>query len=87
MAMLNTTELPWWRRPLFATRQAPQPEFNVPVRGEYNGLCGRFGCDSYEARWFNIATGRYYCSSCARAITDAHRHQGRCAVCELHLSR
>ena len=65
----------WW--------QFPQD----PVTGEYNGLCRRFGCDNTGARWFNIITGRYYCSSCARTINEERRQQGLDALCELHLSR
>jgi len=87
MAMPNTAELPWWRRPLFATQQAPQPRFQVPVKGDYNGLCRRFACDNPGARWFNISTGRYYCSACARTINEVRRQQGRGPLCELHLSR
>jgi hypothetical protein len=78
---------PWWQMPLLAGRPVARVTADGPVKGEYNGLCQRFTCDSFGARWFNHTNGRYYCSSCARTFNEVLRRQGRGALCELHLSR
>ena len=63
------------------------PRYAGPAKGDYNGPCQRYACDNDGAHWYNQANGRYYCSDCARTFNDVLRHQGRRAVCELHLSR
>lgn len=76
-----------WQVALPWRQAALRPVPRLPAKGDYNGICQRHACDNLDSHWYNQANGRYYCSDCARTFNEVLRHQGRRAVCELHLSR
>lgn len=79
---------PWWRASIVLNGTKPRPfQHEQPVKGDYNAICQRFGCNNDAAHWYNQNNGRYYCSDCARTFNDVLRQHGRMARCELHLSR
>lgn len=40
----------------------------TPLKGAYGGVCNRGECDTFNARWWNKSTRKYYCQACAFKI-------------------
>ena len=46
---------------------------NKPDKGELGGSCNRTACQQPGAAWYNHATRKYYCATCAELLNNANR--------------
>lgn len=58
------------------------PKHADPEKGQvFDGICNRTACDCRGARWWNMGTFGFYCSTDAREINKANR--GKPPLCVL----